>query len=71
MKSVTIPHVAFAVADIGGVVRRGGWLKQPLSKPLAYAIGTVVTIVRSASGFSLILLLEARQSLRLAREILV
>jgi hypothetical protein len=57
--------------DAAAARRRGGWLKQPLSKRLANAIGTVVTIVYSALAFTFVMLPEARQSLRLLWEILI
>lgn len=46
-------------------------LKQKLSQPLAYTLGTVITVIYSALGFSFIMMPNARQSLQLLWEIFI
>ena len=48
-----------------------GWLRQNLSKPLAYFLGSVLTVIYSAPGFSFIMLSDVKQSLRLLWQILL
>jgi alginate O-acetyltransferase complex protein AlgI len=47
-----------------------GWLNRRLPDPLAYVLGTAITVTYSALGFSFIMLSDLKQSLRLLWHIL-
>ena len=70
---ISLAWLCWGMWHASGIWLYGKWrrttfatqLKQSLSQPLAYVIGTALTVLYSALGFSFIMMSDARQSFRL------